>query len=68
MTKGIVTVKVGTDSVEFHVHKALLVRHSEYFKNALNGSWEEAKENVVTLDDVDSGTCALSYHFSRIST
>jgi hypothetical protein len=46
---GVVVVKVGPDGVQFHVHKPLLVHHS--------GPWKEAKENLVTLSDVEPGTC-----------
>jgi hypothetical protein len=48
----VVTVRVGSNHSEqtFPVHKALLVRHSEYFAAALSQSWKEGKEGVVTLD------------------
>ncbi|KAH3917340.1 hypothetical protein HBI56_119080 [Parastagonospora nodorum] len=36
-THCMVLVKVGPKSVHYHVHKALLVHHSEYFRNALTG-------------------------------
>ncbi|KAJ4378226.1 hypothetical protein N0V86_005926 [Didymella sp. IMI 355093] len=39
-----------------HVHEALLVQYSEYFKRALNGRWKETEDRVVRLDDVDSDT------------
>ncbi|KZM25047.1 hypothetical protein ST47_g3795 [Ascochyta rabiei] len=43
------------DGVKNHLHRALLIRHSEYFKKALNGSWKEAHEGVVRLNNVESG-------------
>lgn len=39
------------------VHKALLEKHSRYFRKALNGSWKEGEDKVVCLDDVDCTTC-----------
>ncbi|KAH7094591.1 hypothetical protein FB567DRAFT_574567 [Paraphoma chrysanthemicola] len=50
-----VTVKVGSESKIYHIHKPLLIHHPGYFRNALRGSWKEAQEGVVTLADVDSG-------------
>lgn len=48
----IAIVKVGDDQPEqeFPVHKALLVRHSEYFAAALGKGWKEGKGRYVTLD------------------
>jgi hypothetical protein len=48
-----VVLKVGLDQKQFHIHKALLVHHSEYFRKALNGPWKEATEGVVKLEDVE---------------
>lgn len=45
------------NSVRYHLHRALLIRHSDYFKKALNGPWKEAREGVVRLDDMESGPC-----------
>jgi hypothetical protein len=36
-TRGIVVVEIGSDKIKYHVYKALLVHHSEYFRKALNG-------------------------------
>lgn len=35
------------------MQKAFLMHYSEYFKNALIGSWKEAKEGIIHLADVD---------------
>jgi hypothetical protein len=37
-----VVVGVGTSGRKYHIHKALLTEHSEYFKKALNGPWKES--------------------------
>jgi len=55
--QGMVLVKVGPKSVHHHVHKALLVHHSEYFRNSLTGPWTEAQEQVINLNDVEPSTC-----------
>ena len=52
-----VIVEVGDTKTRYHVHRSLLVEHSEYFKKALNGPWKEAQDGVVTLEDVESSTC-----------
>jgi hypothetical protein len=64
ITQGIVTIKVGSDSIEFQVHKALLTHHSGYFRKALSGPWREAQESLVALDDVESSTCKAMLFFS----
>lgn len=53
---GIVTVKIAK-GVKHHIHRVLLVQHSDYFKMALQGPWKEAEEGVVRLDDVENGLC-----------
>lgn len=53
---GIVVVEIA-NGVKHQIHRALLVRHSEYFKTALKGPWKEAKEGMVRLEDVESGPC-----------
>ncbi|KAF1834986.1 hypothetical protein BDW02DRAFT_620594, partial [Decorospora gaudefroyi] len=37
----------------YHIHKALLVHHSEYFRKALTGPSKGAQEGVVNLEDVE---------------
>lgn len=56
-TQGIVVVEVGPNSIKHHVHKALLIHHSDYFRKVLTGSWKEAQEQVVTLEDVELTVC-----------
>lgn len=53
----LVTVKVGPIGKTYTVHKALLVHHSGYFRKALKGSWQEAKEGTITLSDVEPHIC-----------
>ena len=50
-------IKVGADKTKYIVHRSLLMKHSEYFRKALTGSWKEAQEGVVTLEDVDCDAC-----------
>ncbi|KAF2127078.1 hypothetical protein P153DRAFT_398448 [Dothidotthia symphoricarpi CBS 119687] len=52
-SENVVMVEVGPDLTKFYVHRAILIKHSEYFKKALNGPWKEAEEGVVRLRDVD---------------
>jgi hypothetical protein len=51
--EGVVVLKVGPDQKQYHIHKALLVHHSEYFRKALNGPWKKATERVIKLEDVE---------------
>lgn len=53
---GFVVVKVAK-AVDYSLHRALLVEHSEYFKKALNEPWKEAQDGVVRLEDVESSVC-----------
>ncbi|KAJ8114701.1 hypothetical protein OPT61_g3482 [Boeremia exigua] len=52
----IVIVVVGTEQKKYHIHRAVLIHHSEYFRNALKGPWKEAEEGVVPLADVEVET------------
>lgn len=54
---GFVAVEVGPERAKYYIHKGLLVEHSEYFQKALSGSWKEAEEKSVCLDDVECSTC-----------
>ncbi|KAI4652306.1 hypothetical protein J4E93_002505 [Alternaria ventricosa] len=54
-----VIVEVGDTKTRYHVHRSLLVEHSEYFKKALHGPWKEAQDGVVTLEDVESSTFSI---------
>jgi hypothetical protein len=50
-------VEVGATKTKYHIHRALLITHSEYFKKALSGPWKEAQEGIVTPEDIDCETC-----------
>ncbi|KAH3964080.1 hypothetical protein HBI73_034740 [Parastagonospora nodorum] len=52
LLEGTITLEIGPNRVEYHVHKALLVYHSEYFQRALEGPWKETENGVFTLIDV----------------
>lgn len=56
-TEGVVVIKLGPKGIDYHVHKALLVHHSEYFRNALTGRWKESEEQAITLADVEPDAC-----------
>jgi hypothetical protein len=56
-----VIVEVGPNKIKHYVHNALLVHHSEHFRRALSGTWEEAKEGVVTLEGIEPATCRYCY-------
>ncbi|KAH9881302.1 hypothetical protein IAQ61_000025 [Plenodomus lingam] len=49
-------VEIGPAHTQYHIHAALLSKHSKFFKKALNGPWKEAKERVVKLEDVECAT------------
>lgn len=53
LVAGTVFLEAGPDRRRYDVHKALLVHHSGYFRNALKGPWKEAEEGVLTLEDVE---------------
>ncbi|KAG9199636.1 hypothetical protein G6514_008297 [Epicoccum nigrum] len=52
-----ITIEIGPDRIQYTVHPGLLAHRSEYFKRALNGSWIEAEERLIKLEDVDCETC-----------
>ncbi|KAH6639800.1 hypothetical protein C7974DRAFT_139048 [Boeremia exigua] len=60
---GMVLVQVGPDKITHHVHKTLLVYHSEYFAKALNGPWAEAVHRVVTIEDVETDAFNIFVHW-----
>ncbi|KAH7094575.1 hypothetical protein FB567DRAFT_600179 [Paraphoma chrysanthemicola] len=51
--EGTVIIEIGPDRKKYYIHKALIVHHSEYFRKALQGTWKEAQEGVVRLEDVN---------------
>lgn len=50
-----ITVKIGPEHTTYHIHKGLLVHHSEYFRRALNGNWLESDDKTVVIDDMEPG-------------
>ncbi|KAJ8112973.1 hypothetical protein OPT61_g4788 [Boeremia exigua] len=42
--------------IKYTVHRAVLIEQSDYFKKALIGSWMEAHESTVRLEDVEQKT------------
>lgn len=51
-----VFVDVGAEQKRYAMHKGLLCSRSGYFKAALAGSFREAEDQVVTLDDEEPET------------
>lgn len=49
-------MEVGEKFRKFYLHKALLVRHSAWFDNAIRGLSDPADESVQ-LPDTDAGMC-----------
>ncbi|KAF2847953.1 hypothetical protein T440DRAFT_369496, partial [Plenodomus tracheiphilus IPT5] len=56
---GMAIVEIGPLRTRYHVHAALLSKHSEFFKRALNGPWKEAQNRVVKFEDVECDTFDL---------
>ncbi|OSS51335.1 hypothetical protein B5807_03985 [Epicoccum nigrum] len=54
--QSVTATEIGPDRIQYTVHPGLLAHHSEYFKRALNGSWIEAEERLIKLEDVDCET------------
>ncbi|KAI4684695.1 uncharacterized protein J4E88_004136 [Alternaria novae-zelandiae] len=61
--EGFVVLEIGPQKQHYHVHKALLTHHSEYFRNAFNGSWKESDDKLVTLSDVDTVAVDIFVHW-----
>jgi hypothetical protein len=61
--EGFVVLEVGPQKQHYHLHKALLVHHSDYFRSAMNGSWKEAKEKVISLKDVETTAVEIFIHW-----
>ncbi|KAF2625387.1 hypothetical protein BU25DRAFT_346330, partial [Macroventuria anomochaeta] len=53
---GVVAIEVRPEWVKHFMHNALLEEHYNHFRRALNGSWKEAEEKTVCLDDVECST------------
>jgi len=58
-----VTIKIGPTSKPFHVHRDLLVRNSRYFSAAFEGGFEEAKEGMLNLTDVEEAPFRAYMHW-----
>ncbi|KAF1967551.1 hypothetical protein BU23DRAFT_411489, partial [Bimuria novae-zelandiae CBS 107.79] len=55
-----VTVEHEDDAREFHIHKALIMHHSEYFRGALRpDAFQEGETGEVTLRDIDPNAFAI---------
>lgn len=52
----IVTVLVGPEKKPFYVYKEILCFYSKYFQNAFDGSFREADDRELVLDDIDVQT------------
>jgi len=50
----IVTILIGPNKDRFYIHETLLKLESEYFRAALNGTWEESKTRTFTLVEENS--------------
>ncbi|KAL8759125.1 MAG: hypothetical protein Q9199_001007 [Rusavskia elegans] len=53
LTDEVVTVLVGLEETPFHIHKGLLCSKSEYFRAAFEGSFKEATEKKIHLEEDD---------------
>lgn len=58
-------VRVGCDAFQqdFLLHEGILCARSEFFRRALNGNWNEKKEQLVKLPEDDSQTFAFYVSF-----
>ena len=61
-----VVVEIGSMGKKYYLHKSLLVFHSEYFRKALQGSWKEAKEGIVRIDDIEPAECTFKIFTLRV--
>ena len=53
-------IEVGPSHTKFRVYKEVLTYHSEYFCRALSGTWKEAVEGRVVLEDVEAPICEFA--------
>ena len=54
-----VYLDVGPNAIRYGVHQGLISRESEFFRAALNGSYEEARSGIIKLQDDDAGIVGL---------
>jgi hypothetical protein len=59
-----VTVLVGSSEKRFMIHKDALVRHSTFFRAAINGGFREAKENLIRLPEINPKEFAIFAHWA----
>lgn len=52
----IVTIKIGPDAKDFHIHRELLCKASRYFQGTFKGEFSEARDRVINLDDISVRT------------
>jgi len=46
-----ITIEIGPQRTPYLLHRRLLIRHSKYFKAALEGSFNEVTTNEVNIGD-----------------
>lgn len=68
-----VKINVGPEKQPFNVLKSLICHHSPFFKAAFTGSFLEAKEQSMDLDDVEARIFTLfvdckHQHFEEYSS
>lgn len=61
----IITVQIGEEeaSKTFTVHENLLVKHSDFFRTALNGRWAESKSHSLPLPEHDPDSFSVFTQF-----
>jgi len=64
----IIEVVVGTEATSWHLHKALLINRSPFFKLALDGHFKGSSENKVILAEDESTIFALFVQWLYTST
>lgn len=47
-------MKVSTEKTKYRLSKFLLIHYPDYLRKALSGSWKEAKDEYITLDDIEA--------------
>ena len=55
---------VGASEKRFVIHEDALVRHSTFFRAALNGEFREAEENTIRLPEVDPEIFGILAHWA----
>ena len=50
------TFTIGKDEKKMTVHLDLLLKHSDYFRSMMSGTWKEAQTHKVRWEDVDEAT------------